>query len=480
MKRPRTGTRWAARGTALGAIVLTAVFGAGAATADPAPKTSPIAALVNQIADVDQSLANLAADVSGKQENVNRTLVDFQSAVAAQQLAAAADQSAKSSLTKVNKQVEAAQRDFNAFMRTVNRQGNNMGAMSKYVASDDPGQVLDQMTAVDQVSRQQQATIRKLQVARNQQANRVAATSATKAQTQAAAEGAADRRAAAISAVNAARTAMAQQKGKRTELMNKRSALAAQLAKLKKSDTKVDANVPDLGSIINGVPKNNADGDDALAQAAQAAAKLAVDVAQQALAKLLGDNQIPHSQLLDELGIGGAAPLDSVTKLGTGSLSGLLGGSGGNNPGITRPGVRGPEAVEIVVNRAKSQLGLPYAWGGGDANGPTLGIRDGGVADSHGDYNKIGFDCSGLMVYAFAGIGYSLPHYTGYQYTSGPQFPLSEMQRGDMIFYGPNASEHVAMYLGDNQMIEAPQSGDVVKISPLRTDGAMPMVVRLT
>jgi cell wall-associated NlpC family hydrolase len=144
------------------------------------------------------------------------------------------------------------------------------------------------------------------------------------------------------------------------------------------------------------------------------------------------------------------------------------------------PVTSGPAAVEIVVNRALSQLGIDYSWGGGDANGPTLGIRDGGVADSYGDYNKVGYDCSGLMIYAFAGIGISLPHYTGYQYTSGPQYPLSEIQRGDMIFYGANASQHVALYLGDDQMVEAPQSGDIVKISPLRTSGAMPYVVRLT
>ncbi len=79
----------------------------------------------------------------------------------------------------------------------------------------------------------------------------------------------------------------------------------------------------------------------------------------------------------------------------------------------------------------------------------------------------------------FAGVGIELPHYTGYQYTSGPQVPLSQIKRGDMIFYGPNASQHVALYLGDGKMVEAPQSGSIVKVSPLRTDGAMPMVVRL-
>ncbi|GGG68255.1 cell wall-associated hydrolase [Corynebacterium pelargi] len=135
--------------------------------------------------------------------------------------------------------------------------------------------------------------------------------------------------------------------------------------------------------------------------------------------------------------------------------------------------------IETVISRAMSQLGVPYAWGGGNANGPTRGIRDGGVADSYGDYNKVGFDCSGLVVYAFAGVGIALPHYTGYQYQRGTKVAPANMQRGDLIFYGPNAEQHVAIYLGDGQMIEAPQSGSTVQISPVRWSGMSPYVVRM-
>ena len=79
--------------------------------------------------------------------------------------------------------------------------------------------------------------------------------------------------------------------------------------------------------------------------------------------------------------------------------------------------VRGAGAVRGVIDRAMSQLGVQYAWGGGNGRGPTLGVRDGGVADAFGDYRRVGFDCSGLMIYAFAGAGVALPHYSGYQYT---------------------------------------------------------------
>lgn len=135
--------------------------------------------------------------------------------------------------------------------------------------------------------------------------------------------------------------------------------------------------------------------------------------------------------------------------------------------------------IETVIARAQSQLGTPYAWGGGDANGPTRGIRDGGTADAHGDYNKVGFDCSGLTLYAFAGAGISLPHYTGYQYQRGEKINPAEMQRGDLIFYGPTGNHHVAIYLGNGMMIEAPQSGGYVQETPVRWSGMSDYAVRL-
>ncbi|MBM7369163.1 NlpC/P60 family protein [Gordonia hydrophobica] len=490
MKAGQNATRRAARGTTVGAVMLVSVLGTGPAFAEPTT-ANPVASLINQIADVDQNLSDLADAVAVKRENVNRTLVDFQNAVAAQQVAAAANRSAKTSLTTISGKVEAAQKEFDAFVRTVYREGNNRGAMTKYVASDDPEKILDQMTAVDRVTRQQQTVIRKLQVARNQQANRVAATEATKVQTATAAQNAAARRDDAVQAVRVAQAAIRDQQTKRGDLMSERTALADKLAKLRKSVPRKNTGAPAPGSpvdqidkVLKNIPAKPVAGDDAVAQAAAAAAKLAADTGQALLASLIGQQQIPHSKLLDELGIGGSSPLESgpdgtTTRLGNGSLGNLLGGAPGTYGGVVRPGLRGPEAIEVVVNRMKSQLGVTYSWGGGDANGPTLGIRDGGVADSYGDYQKVGFDCSGLMVYGFAGVGIDLPKYSGYQYTAGPQVPLSEMRRGDMIFYGPNASQHVALILGDGTMIEAPQSGDVVKISPVRTAGAMPNVVRL-
>jgi cell wall-associated NlpC family hydrolase len=133
-----------------------------------------------------------------------------------------------------------------------------------------------------------------------------------------------------------------------------------------------------------------------------------------------------------------------------------------------------PEAARVLA-AALSWLGTTYAWGGGTAAGPSRGIRDGGVADAHGDFAKVGFDCSGLMVYSYAQVGVSLPRTSQAQQAGGGAVvPWPAALPGDLLFYG-SVVHHVALFLGVVNgvpyMVEAPQSGDVVKVSPVRTGG---------
>jgi cell wall-associated NlpC family hydrolase len=153
------------------------------------------------------------------------------------------------------------------------------------------------------------------------------------------------------------------------------------------------------------------------------------------------------------------------------------GGGGGGGGHVTLPS---GGSARAVINRALSQLGMPYAWGGGNAYGPTRGIRDGGIADLYGDYNKIGFDCSGLMIYAFAAAGYRLSHYSGYQAQAGRQVPLSQKAPGDMLFWASGGRiHHVALYIGNEQVVEAPYSGSHVRIASVRYGGIVPYATRL-
>ena len=129
----------------------------------------------------------------------------------------------------------------------------------------------------------------------------------------------------------------------------------------------------------------------------------------------------------------------------------------------------GPSSGSAVVDAATRWLGTPYAWGGGDEHGPTVGTRDGGVADMYGDFAKVGFDCSGLVKYAVAQATAGrivLPHLDSAQITDSRGTTIAnpaDLRPGDVI--QPH-SGHIFIWIGANTVVEAPQSGDVVKISP--------------
>lgn len=135
------------------------------------------------------------------------------------------------------------------------------------------------------------------------------------------------------------------------------------------------------------------------------------------------------------------------------------------------PGIRPmdyQQAADVVIARGLSQRGVPFSWAGGGINGPTRGTGTG--------INTVGFDASGLMQYAYAGAGIKLPRSSGAIYKVGQKVLPQQAQKGDMIFYGPEGTQSVAMYLGNNQMLEV---GDVVQVSPVRANGMTPYLVRV-
>jgi peptidoglycan DL-endopeptidase RipA len=140
-------------------------------------------------------------------------------------------------------------------------------------------------------------------------------------------------------------------------------------------------------------------------------------------------------------------------------------------------GLRGSAAVARVIDRAMSQVGVQYVWGGGNHRGPSTGIPD--VLGSPLD--RVGFDCSGLMLYAFHGAGVDLPRVSRSQFDAGRKVPISDMRPGDMVFYrnGNAPIHHVAMYIGNGRMIEAPYTGASVRVVPLRTSGLLPQATRV-
>ncbi len=158
------------------------------------------------------------------------------------------------------------------------------------------------------------------------------------------------------------------------------------------------------------------------------------------------------------------------------------------------------QAIDSVIARALSQRGVPYTYGGGDATGPTrrpasvtapapavvaadpnatgLSLTPmPSVAEPDPTANVVGFDASGLIVYAFAGVGLKLPRSSGEQYKVGWKITPDQALPGDLIFYGPDGTQSVAMFLGNGQMLETSDAG--VRVSPVRTNGMAPYLSRI-
>ncbi|MBO4258684.1 glycoside hydrolase [Streptomyces griseorubiginosus] len=130
--------------------------------------------------------------------------------------------------------------------------------------------------------------------------------------------------------------------------------------------------------------------------------------------------------------------------------------------------------VRTVIEAALSQRGVPYAWGGGNANGPSYGICC-TPSGTSGTTVK-GYDCSGLTTYAYATVGIRLPRTAAAQAGAGRRIPArlgtGGLTPGDLVFYatapGHDATiYHVGIYLGGGQMVNAPRPHTVVRLDPV-------------
>lgn len=330
---------------------------------------------------------------------------------------------------------EEAQRGLDSARGNADSLRQQRSEYEEYKRAEEARKKAEAEAAAAEKARQEAEAARKAK----EEAARIAAEAARKAADEAARKVAAEKaEKARQDAEKAAEAAQAQAEAERQASENRRSTAndsARAAAAL------IEAATPNHASLDDPYDSNNQDGNYIAAV----------------------ENEDNDSSILDDLDVAQVDSMEDVSK----KASALVENASRS------------EKIEIVISRAMAYIGTPYAWGGGNASGPTQGIRDGGVADSFGDFNKIGFDCSGLTLYAFAGVGIALPHYTGYQYQKGTKVDPSNMQRGDLIFYGPNAEYHVAIYLGDGTMLEAPQSGSSVKVSPVRWSGMSPYAVRL-
>jgi cell wall-associated NlpC family hydrolase len=130
----------------------------------------------------------------------------------------------------------------------------------------------------------------------------------------------------------------------------------------------------------------------------------------------------------------------------------------GRLAGVTDPAGCGPDSASLpdgaagtAIQFALGELGKPYVWG---ATGPNT------------------YDCSGLILRAFQAAGIDLPRVSREQFDSGGHVPVTQAQAGDLLFYATDPSDpatihHVALYMGGDRMVEAPYSGEAVRVRPV-------------
>lgn len=144
------------------------------------------------------------------------------------------------------------------------------------------------------------------------------------------------------------------------------------------------------------------------------------------------------------------------------------------------------QAVDSVIARALSQRGVPFSYGGGNASGPSRGSGTaenvagldpaGNIVGLDPALSAVGFDASGLMVYAFAGVA-KLPRSSGAQYQVSQKVTPDQALPGDLLFYGPEGNDSVALFVGNGQMVETTDQG--VALSQVRTNNMTPYLGRI-
>ncbi|MCW0212636.1 MAG: NlpC/P60 family protein [Pseudonocardia sp.] len=441
--------------------LLSGSLGAGVAFAAPPPTPPPnpsdqqlqssgdavsgraaqVAQLTDRLSALQAEAEDLQIQVAEQHESANQAQDVFTTAQSAAQAAADRADQARIETDAAGQAIDAARIRLDDVVANTYQQGIDLGPIGLLTSASGPEDLIDRAQMTDAVAAQQATALDALQRARVDKAN--ADSTARQAQDEAEQRqaAAADAKAAADRALAAAESASDAQAQRLAQVTAEQADVQRQLDAAEDADAGLRAQRQRFDAWQAEQARLEAERQRAEAAAARARAAQEEASAQPA----------PRSP--------GPGP----------------------RPRITVPRRSGSSAVQTVIDRAMGELGVIYAWGGGTARGPSRGIRDGGVADEMGDYKKIGFDCSGLMLYAFAGVGVNLPRYSGNQHAFGEQVALSAKQPGDMLAWARNGRVyHIALYIGNNKMIEAPYSGATVRVTNVRYGGnLMPTVSRV-
>lgn len=425
------------RTAVLGVLVVTAlVTGTTTAGAAPPPPTDPgdaalarsraavsaraaeVGTLTGRLADLDARTDDLQADLAGRREDAEAALEDLTAAQAAAAEAARQADDARIATDAAGTAVDDARARLDVFVTATYQEGLDTGPFGLLTAAQDPSELVARAEFTDIIARSELAARDGLERARVARANADSQARAARADAVAREAGAGAAKRTSDTALAAADSAAREQ--------------ARQLA-------------------------------DLAAERGQVQALLDAAEAQDAGLHAQRDRfRTWQRQMAQEQAARERAARDAASGRLRGRIPPVFGGRG---------------SVRQVVDRALSQVGVQYVWGGGSGRGPTTGIPNAFGSPR----NRTGFDCSGLMLYAYDGAGVALPRVSRNQFGAGRKVPISDVRAGDLVFYqrGGGSIHHVAMYIGNGDMVEAPYTGANVRVVPLRRAGLLPQATRL-
>lgn len=425
-----------------------------AANNTAAADATKVGQLNGQVAAAQAALHRLQAAAELAEQKVAFTISDLRKKQQASTAADAALVAARASVAKAHTQ-------FVQYLQATYMSGDINGTGGALLTASDPNELLDQSALESYEAEHHADAVGNLQQATVVSSNARATATLKKAQAQQ-----------ALTAAQAAQHAADQQA---SEAKTKKAALDAQLAD-KQSEldqanlalaTTTGGRAAYLAYLQHKTAYNQALGVWTTAYNAEQARKAAaahrafLQHQREVAAEKAREKQEHH-------GGGGGAGSGGGSTSGGGGGGGSSSGGGGGGPSAPSGGTWTATKGKAAAARAKSELGVPYAWAGGGVGGPSYGVCDAGNGAPF-DCEVDGFDCSGLAMYAW---GQDWDHYAATQYRQAGSYHPSpgKFKPGDLLFWSSDGTrsgiEHVAIYVGGGNVVQAPESGDVVKTTP--------------
>lgn len=412
------------------------------------------------IASLEARLATLKANTENATMKAQIATEDYLQSLDALNKAKAATAAARAKATAATKQTHQARKSLSdVVVQTYQDGGNPFDIVSPYLTGRSLGDIASQKAALDRAGENTDAKLQKVQALQSVATTMEGIAAQKESAQRAATQKTEATKNAAQAAANAARAAQ-------SEATSQRANLISQLAAQRNTTVALETQRQEQLEQAEQNRKNEEARKQAQQAAAQAKAKEEQEKQNEAKAKETA-SPTPSQPEPSQTATPEPAPSPSETSQPAPTPE----PEPSPSPAPTPEPEPEPEpdptpapsgGADVAIAKAYTFIGVDYVWGGESYSG---------------------VDCSGLAMLSWAAAGVSLTHSSRAQYWEGTHVSLDSVQPGDLIFWSSDGSAgsiyHVAIYLGNDQMIEAPTFGVPVRVTGVRYSGIMPYAVRL-